>query len=70
MQHGVKALIIGVDHRAREIGSDTGLPVVDDVGETVARWVRGEKRFDPLRLPAAAIARWREHWREFAARVA
>ncbi len=64
LQHGRRALILAVDHRAREIASDTGLPVIarDDIAATRA-WI---EEAPPLRirLPEAAITAWKQQFRD------
>lgn len=67
MQHGVKALILSVDHRATEIAKDTALPILDsDFVQGIERWLDGSLVFDPIRLPMENIQRWRDHWRDVA----
>lgn len=64
MQHGVKTLILSVDHRASEIAKDTSLPILEtDFTDGMERWLSGTLRFDPIRLPTQNIERWRDHWR-------
>lgn len=64
MQHGIKALIIAVDHRASEIAKDTSLPILEtDIAAGMERWLAGELVFDPLHLPLENIRRWRDDWR-------
>jgi polysaccharide pyruvyl transferase WcaK-like protein len=68
MQHGIKALIIAVDHRAAEIAKDTSLPVLEtDIAAGIERWLAGALVFDPIRLPMENIQRWRDDWRGVAA---
>lgn len=59
MQHKHRALVIAVDARAREIGRDTGLSVVER-GELsgVESWVVSESPVE-LRMPWDSIAAWR-----------
>jgi polysaccharide pyruvyl transferase WcaK-like protein len=65
MQHGVSALIIQVDNRAAEIAKDTGLPVIGaEFDRDIERWLTGQLRFEPVRIPLRNIERWRAYWRD------
>ena len=58
--HGVSALIIQVDNRAAEIAKDTGLPVIGaEFDRDIERWLTGQLRLEPLRIPLGNIERWR-----------
>lgn len=60
LQHGRRALILGIDNRAREIARDTGLPIIDlDEGpEAVSAALDAPRRIS-ITLPRAEIARWK-----------
>jgi polysaccharide pyruvyl transferase WcaK-like protein len=62
LQHGRRAIIVGVDNRALEMGKDIALPVIDqrDIG-SLGEWVRGEWPTE-VRLPLDAISRWRRQF--------
>jgi len=67
MQHGVKALVLSVDHRAAEIAKDISLPILEtDLVRGIERWLAGELVFEPLRLPLENIRRWRDDWHSVA----
>lgn len=66
MQHGIKALIIGVDHRAVEICRDVDLSViVDSIPSSIESWLNGNLFFSPIKLPLENIRLWREYWADF-----
>ena len=70
MQHGIKSLILAVDHRATEIAKDVGIPILtDSFASGIERWLEGSLAFGPIRLPLANIRKWRDYWSEFASRV-
>lgn len=57
----VRSLIVTVDNRARQIGADTNLPVIereDAAAGGLASWVERPYECD-IRLPERAIARWK-----------
>lgn len=60
IQKGKRALIVVVDNRARDIGADTGIPIIrrQDIGTQLEAWINTPS---PTRitLPDAAIAAWR-----------
>lgn len=60
IQKKKRALIAVIDNRARDIGADTGIPIVDrqGIGPNLERWANTAA---PTRitLPDAAIAAWR-----------
>jgi len=67
MQHGVKALVLSVDHRAAEIAKDISLPILEtDLVRGIERLLAGELVFEPLRLPLENIRRWRDDWHSVA----
>jgi hypothetical protein len=59
MQKGHRALIIGIDNRATEIGRDTNLPVVQrqDLA-AIEAWIDGGRATEII-LPMAAIQGWK-----------
>jgi polysaccharide pyruvyl transferase WcaK-like protein len=67
LQKGNRALIVSVDNRAREMGKDFGLPVLErsDIAALEARLHAAE----PLRikLPEAEISAWRGQFKAMAA---
>ncbi|MBN2906251.1 MAG: polysaccharide pyruvyl transferase family protein [Rhodobacteraceae bacterium] len=65
LQHGRRALILGVDNRAREIARDTGLPVQEIAQGADALAARLDAP-QPIQitLPRAGIARWRAQFAE------
>jgi len=67
MQKGRRALILGIDNRATELGKDTGLPVLQRTDAAgIDAWL---ERGDPIRpsLPHDAIDRWKAQFRGEAA---
>lgn len=59
LEHGVRSLIISIDNRAREIGSDTGLPTVARQDRSkLLEWTEGGGAVE-IRLPQQAIDEWR-----------
>ena len=62
LQHQRRALIIGIDNRAREIAGDTGLPVLmRDSLEDLVPWITAA-RPTLVRLPSAAIQAWKDQF--------
>lgn len=63
LQHGRRALILAVDHRASEIARDTGLPAIarDDIAATRS-WIEEAPPLQ-VRLPQAAITAWKQQFR-------
>lgn len=62
LSRGCRALILGVDHRAKTIHGDTGLPVTEygDL-EAVDRWISDQSE-STITLPIDAIERWRRQF--------
>lgn len=60
---GAWGLIVAVDNRAIEIGRDTALPVHPRGDRAAIERRLDERATQPITLPAAAIAQWREQWR-------
>jgi polysaccharide pyruvyl transferase WcaK-like protein len=59
LQHGRRAIIVGVDNRALEMGADTGLPVIhQDAIETLGERIAAEWPTE-IGLPVEAIERWK-----------
>jgi len=59
LQHGRRTLIVSIDNRAQEMGGDFDLPVVPRDGfDELATRIRGAVDIR-IRLPTAAIERWR-----------
>lgn len=57
-----RTLILAVDNRAREIGRDTGLPVVERSDlEAIKAWI-GAETPTRITLPHVEIARWRQQF--------
>ncbi len=67
MNHGIPALILGVDNRASEMSKDFGLPVVkrSDIS-SIKAWLRGALRFGPVTVPKDEILRWSAQFRSTA----
>lgn len=61
LQKGLRAVVVAIDNRAREISSDTGLPVLfpDNVTPSAVRAAFESYPWQP-RLKANAIRQWRE----------
>ena len=68
LKHRRRSLIIGVDHRANEIGKDIDLPVIDRYAdrEAIERMIL-EPREVRIKLPVEKIRTWRE---QFASKLA
>ena len=65
LNRGHRSLIVAVDNRARQIGKDTNLPVIersDMVGGGLASWIENPVRSD-IKLPWDAIERWKGQFR-------
>jgi hypothetical protein len=63
MQLGMDVLIIGVDNRALDIHNDTMLPVIKrDDRDGINRWLKGEKLFEPVKLPAENVRTWKNQF--------
>lgn len=62
LQHGRRTLILAIDNRAREIGRDTGLPVIerDDLAG-IESWI-DSMSVTSVKLPIDAIDNWREQF--------
>jgi polysaccharide pyruvyl transferase WcaK-like protein len=69
LQKGRAALILSVDNRAREMGKDFGLPVLEreHVGELASRLA--EPQPVGIKLPTDAIAQWKSQFSELALRA-
>jgi Polysaccharide pyruvyl transferase len=67
LQKGNRALIISVDNRAREMGKDFGLPVLErsEIAALEARLYGAEPL--RIRLPVAEISAWRGQFKAMAA---
>ena len=61
--HRRRALVLGIDNRAREIAKDTGLPTADrsDVA-AIERWIDAAQP-TTISMPTRAIAEWRSQFR-------
>ncbi|NCC03121.1 MAG: polysaccharide pyruvyl transferase family protein [Proteobacteria bacterium] len=62
IEHGIRSLIIAVDNRAKEIGADTGLPVImrGDTG-ALSEWIEGEAPH-VIHIPLDSINAWRNQF--------
>lgn len=62
LQKHKRTLIVAVDNRAAEIGSDTGLPIIarNDL-DALADWI-GSDQPTSIQIPVEAIAAWRRQF--------
>ena len=60
---GCRSMIIGIDHRALEIGKDTGLPVIqrETIKEQLEEWIYEEQPVQ-ISLPWENINRWKQQF--------
>ena len=61
LNHRVRTLIVTVDNRARQIGADTGLPVIERASipdGALLDWIHAPYICD-IKLPEEAIKRWK-----------
>ena len=58
LQHGVKAMIVPVDNRSRDIGKDTGLLVANSLRASEFRKLRNTMALD-LQIPLSAVDAWK-----------
>jgi hypothetical protein len=59
LQRGRFARIVPIDNRAREMGKDFGVPLIEDLSEAGFEAAFGEGRAIDLRLPVERIAQWK-----------
>ncbi len=65
MNNGVTSLILAVDNRAEEMSKSFGLPVVRRGDKAAIKaWLRGKRKFPPIVVPKADIARWCSQFRQ------
>lgn len=64
LQHGRRTVIIAVDNRAAEMGTDMGLPVVQRGDEAGLERAIAERAPSQIRIPQEAIQRWRAQFHE------
>lgn len=65
LNRGHRSLIVAVDNRARQIGRDTGLPVIerkDFYNGKLGSWINNPKKCE-IALPVAEIEKWKTQWR-------
>ena len=58
LQHGVRAVIVPVDNRSRDIGLDTGLPVTNSLEKSHLQGLVRAKELE-LNIPISAISTWK-----------
>lgn len=66
LNRGHRSLIVAVDNRARQIGADTGLPVIErsDIADgALDAWANNPVASD-IRLPWAAIEKWKGQFKK------
>lgn len=63
LKKGIRTMIIAVDNRARQIGADTGLPVIerDLLQNELADWINGQQETS-ITLPWDNIALWKNQF--------
>src|SRR5699024_2557195 len=62
MQHGVRSLVIGIDNRAREIGRDINLYVIERTSiEDIHRFINGDTKGD-LNVPISKVEEWKKQF--------
>lgn len=62
LAHVRRTLIIGIDNRAEEIATDTGLPVLSRIQvDALEDWITGAQPTS-IRMPTAAIDTWKEQF--------
>ena len=66
LQHGRRSLILAVDNRATEMGHDMNLPVIDRENAGGIESAVAADRPTRVKLPEAAIARWKSQFLESA----
>ncbi len=59
LQRGRFARIVPIDNRAREMGKDFGVPLIEDLSEAGFAAAFGDGRTLDLRLPVERIAQWK-----------
>lgn len=63
LQYNHDSLIISVDNRAKEIGKDINLPVVERGNHSLLKkWLAGEKIFPEIKLPVEDIKKWKKQF--------
>jgi hypothetical protein len=63
LQNRLDSIIIGVDNRAKEMGKDINLPVVDRSDFTLLKkWLHGENVFSSILLPMEKIRKWKNQF--------
>jgi polysaccharide pyruvyl transferase WcaK-like protein len=63
MQTGMDSLIVSVDNRAKEIGKDINLPVVErNDFDTLKRWLKGNPVFKVIQSPIQDIQTWKDQF--------
>jgi polysaccharide pyruvyl transferase WcaK-like protein len=63
LQQQRRTLVLSIDERAREIGEDTGLPVVDRSDITCIEQFIRSKSTTTILLPWSDIERWRNQFK-------
>lgn len=65
LQHGKRSLILAIDNRASELGSDIGLNICDrDDLLAIRQFIQGDKPSTEIYLPEKEIASWKAQFVE------